>query len=205
MRALRKLRSADDGARRVSAEEIRTARFGQSPMAWRGFSEEEVGAFLRRVAGTVEADEAERAALRTEVERLRHFYRSHGEAVDEQPLLPGRRPPPSPGDVPSRLAPRLDAITANAERYADLVAAPAPAANEARELLVHAEVSVRIGVEELVADFLRAYAHQPAAAAGELRRTQVWLDELTHALTRQLAAVYAAVEEQLADPGVTAR
>src|SRR3954451_14292443 len=80
VRAFRKLRAEKD--RRLTAAEIRSARFGQSPMAWRGYSEEEVSAFLSRVAAGVEADEAERAALRAEIDRLRHFYREHGADVD---------------------------------------------------------------------------------------------------------------------------
>lgn len=205
MRALRKLRAGGrDAERPLSAEDIRTARFGQSPMAWRGFSEEEVGAFLARVAAGVERDEQERAALRAEVERLRNFYRRNGTDVDRAPVVPGRRrPAPSPGDLPSQTRHRLDALTANAELYADLLTggvlrdreSPVPAAAEARELLVHAEVSTRIGYEELVEGFRRTYADQPAAAAAELRRTQAWLDELTHALTRQLTALHEALDE----------
>ena len=205
MRALRKLRAADDRTRPLTAEQIRSARFGQSPMAWRGFSEEEVLSFLTRVAATVEAVEAERAALRTEVDRLRHFYRSHGTDVDRLPVAAGHRPRPSPGDLPSQLRQRLEALTANAEMYADLLtggvyrgpANPTSPRDEARELLVHAEVSGRIGFEELLESFRGAYADQPVAVLAELRRTQVWMDEFTLALTRQLAALYGTLSERL--------
>ena len=205
MRALRKLRAGEkDGARRLTAEEIRSARFGQSPMAWRGYSEEEVAAYLARVAAVVESDERERAALRAEVDRLRHFYREHGEDVDRAPVTAVRRPPPSPGDLPSQTRYRVDPMVANAELYADLLTggvhrppdAPLPPRDEARELLVHAEVSTRIGYEELVERFRGTYADQPAAVSAELRRTRVWLDEYTHALTRQLAAVYEVLEDE---------
>lgn len=208
MRALRKLRA--DRTRRLTAEEIRSARFNQSPMAWRGYSEEEVGAFLARIAAGMETDDAERTALRAEVERLRQFYRSHGEDVDRAALLPRHRPPPSPGDLPSQARQRLDALTANAELYADLLTGgvyrapdhPVQPQDESRDLLVHAEVSCRIGFEETLETFRSTYRDQPAAVTGELERTRLWLDEFTHALTRQLTALYAAVEERLADqPG----
>ena len=206
MRAFRRLRA--EQTQRLTAAEIRSARFGQSPMAWRGYSEEEVGAFLDRVAGTVEAEEAERAALRSEVDRLRHFYRDHGTDVDRVPLSAVRRPPPSPGDLPSQARQRLDALTANAERYADLLTGgvhrapddPVPARDEARDLLVHAEVSARIGFEETVAEFRSAYRAHPAGVAGELERTMAWLDEFTHALTRQLAAMHGAAADGLDRP-----
>jgi cell division initiation protein len=202
VRALRKLRAGQEPDRPLSAEDIRTTRFGQSPMAWRGFSEEEVATFLTRVAAQVEADAAERAALRAEVDRLRTFYRSHGTDVDRVPVGSGQRPPPSAGDLPSQTRPRLDALTANAELYADLLTggvwrppdAPVQPADEARELLVHAEVSARIGYEELVASFRAAYADHPEATAAELRRTQVWLDEYTHALTCQLTALHSTLD-----------
>jgi len=185
----------------MTADDIRATRFGQSPMAWRGFSEEEVGAFLTRVAAQMEADAAERGALRAEVDRLRHFYRSQGTEVDQVPVG-GRRPPPSAGDLPSQTRPRLDALTATAERYADLLTggvwrppdARVQPADEARELLVHAEVSARIGYEELVSSFRAAYADRPEATTAELRRTQVWLDEYTHALTCQLAALHTTLD-----------
>jgi DivIVA domain-containing protein len=206
VRAFRRLRT--DQTRRLTAAEIRSARFGQSPMAWRGYSEEEVGAFLARVAAGVEAEEAERAALRAEIDRLRKFYREHGADVDRVPLVTSRRPPASPGDLTSQARQRLDALTANAERYADLLTGgvqrapddPVPARDEARDLLVHAEVSARIGFEQTVADFRSAYRAHPAGVAAELQRTLVWLDELTHALTVQLAAMYGAVGEGLEQP-----
>ena len=202
MRALRKLRAGQDAGRPLTAEDVRTARFGQSPMAWRGFSEEEVGAFLRRLAAQLEAEEAERRALRAEIDRLRTFYRSHGTDVDQVPVGSTRRPPPSAGDLPSQTRPRLDALTATAELYADLLTggvwrapdAPVAPADEARELLVHAEVSARIGYEELVTAFRAAYAEQPEATTAELRRTQTWLDEYTHALTAQLTALHSTLD-----------
>jgi DivIVA domain-containing protein len=206
VRAFRRLRA--DQTPRLTAAEIRSTRFGQSPMAWRGYSEEEVAAFLNRVATAVEADEAERAALRSEIDRLRHFYRDHGTDVDRAPLVPGGRPPASPGDLTSQARQRLDALTANAERYADLLTGgvhrppdhPVPARDEARDLLVHAEVSARIGFEQTVADFRSAYHAHPAGVIGELERVLVWLDEFTHALTRQLAAMHGAAADALERP-----
>lgn len=212
MRGLRKLR-AEERSRPPTAEEIRSARFGQSPMAWRGFSEEEVLRYLSRVAAAMETAEAERAALKAEIDRLRTFYRSHGTDVDGVPLAPGRRPAPAPGDLPSQVRQRLEAMTANAERYADLLTGgvriapedPVPARDRARELLVHAEVSARIGFEERLAEFRAAYGDRSPAAIGELRRSQEWLEEFSHALTRQLAAMSAAVDDLLPSDEVTAR
>jgi DivIVA domain-containing protein len=206
VRALRKLPADKTGP--LTAADVRSARFGQSPMAWRGYSEEEVSAFLARVATEMEADEAERAALRTEIDRLRHFYRDHGTEVDRVPLAGSDRPPASPGDLTSHARRRLDAMTANAEHYADLLTGgvyrapddPVPVQDTARDLLVHAEVSCRIGFEEIVREFCSVYRAQPAAAAGELRRTMAWLDEFTHALTRQLAALHGAAEDGLDRP-----
>ena len=202
MRALRKLRAGQEAGRPLTAEEIRTARFGQSPMAWRGFSEEEVQTFLGRIATQLESDEAERQALRAEIDRLRNFYRSHGTDVDRVPVGSTRRPAPSAGDLPSQTRTRLDALTATAELYADLLTggvwrapdAPVAPADEARELLVHAEVSARIGYEELIAAFRAAYAEQPDATAAELRRTRTWLEEYAQALAHQLTALHGALE-----------
>jgi DivIVA domain-containing protein len=206
VRGFRKLRAETD--RRLTAAEIRSARFEQSPMAWRGYSEEEVDSFLARIAAGIEADEAERTALRAEIDRLRHFYRDHGADVDRVPLVEFRRPPATPGDLTSQARQRLDALTANAERYADLLTGglyrepddPVPPQDEARDLLVHAEVSCRIGFEQTVTQFRSAYRGWPAGVAGELERTMTWLDEFTHALTRQLAALHGAAGDGLDQP-----
>ena len=206
MRAFRRLRA--DQARRLTAADIRSAQFGQSPMAWRGYSEEEVSAFLARVATELETDQAEQAALRAEIDRLRHFYRDHGADVDRVPLVNGHRPPASPGDLASQARQRLDALTANAERYADLLTGgvhrppdhPVPARDEARDLLVHAEVSARIGFEQTVAEFCAAYRAHPAGVVAELERVLTWLDEFTHALTRQLVALHEAAGDALERP-----
>lgn len=212
MRALRKLR-AEGRSRPPTAEEIRSARFGQSPMAWRGFSEEEVTRYLGRVAAAVETGEAERAALRAEVDRLRTFYRAHGTDVDAVPLTSRRRPPPSAGDLPSQARQRLDAFAANAELYADLLTGgvqaapddPVPPRERARELLVHAEVSARIGFEEELAAFSAAYGVRAPAATAELRRTQQWLEEYAAALARQLTALCDAVDDLLPADQLTDR
>ncbi len=206
MRTFRRLRA--EPARRLTAAEIRSARFGQSPMAWRGYSEEEVSAFLSRIASELESDEADRLALRAEIDRLRHFYRDHGTDVDRVPVVSGTRPPASPGDLTSQARQRLDALVANAERYADLLTGgvhrppdhPVSLRDEARDLLVHAEVAARIGFEQTVGDFRVAYREHPAGVVAELERTLAWLDELTHALTRQLAALHAAALEGLDRP-----
>lgn len=212
MRGLRKLR-AEERSQPLTPDEIRSARFGQSPMAWRGFSEEEVVRYLGRVAAVVEGAEVERAALRAEIDRLRTFYRAHGTDVDGVPLTPRHRPPPSPGDLPSQARQRLEALTANAELYADLLTGgvrppgddPAAARDQARELLVHAEVSARIGFEEVLAAFRAAYGDRSPAALAELRRSRQWLEEFSHALTRQLAALCDAVDDLLPEDELTAR
>ena len=213
MRGLRRARAEEGRSRPPTAAEIRAARFGQSPMAWRGFSEEEVVAYLARVAAVVETGEAEREALRAEVDRLRSFYRAHGTDVDGVPLAPRLRPPTSPGDLPSQVRPRLAALSANAELYADLLTGgvrpagddPAAARDQARELLVHAEVSARIGYEEVLTGFRAAYGDRSPAAVAELRRSQQWLEEFSHALTRQLAALCDAVDDLLPADELTAR
>jgi DivIVA domain-containing protein len=203
MRALHKPR-AEVGARRLTAEEIRTARFDQAPRAWRGCSEEEVTAFLARVATSVETDEAERAALRAEVDRLRHYYRSRGEDVDATPYVRPYRPPPTAGDLTSQVRQRLDAIGGNAEVYADLITPGTyrlpddqGGPEQAREVLAHAEVAGRIGFEETVDVFRSLFRSQPAAVTAELRRTLAWLDEYAHAVGRQVGAMQAALSDRL--------
>ena len=206
MRALRKPRT-EQPATRPSAAEIRSARFGPSPVGWRGYSEEEVTAFLGRVASWIETDEAERAALRAEIDRLRRYYRTRAEDVDAAPYVRPDRPPPTAGDLTSQVRQRLDAIGGNAEGYADLAtpgtyrpADDPPEPGRAREVLVHAEVAGRIGFEESVDTFRSVFRSQPAGVTAELRRTLTWLGEYAFAVSRQVGVLQAALSDRLDSP-----
>jgi DivIVA domain-containing protein len=66
----------------LTADDVRATTFNRSQLGWRGYSEEEVEAFVARVADGLVAADQERAALRAEIRRLRDFYRSHQDDVD---------------------------------------------------------------------------------------------------------------------------
>jgi DivIVA domain-containing protein len=76
----------------LTPDEVRTATFNRSPLAWRGYSEDEVTAFLGQVADSMVEAGRERAALRKEINRLRNYYRNQGEDVDRIRLIAGGPP-----------------------------------------------------------------------------------------------------------------
>jgi DivIVA domain-containing protein len=66
----------------VSAEQIRTRRFRETPVGRRGYRPDEVDNFLERVANEVEQLTAANADAHAEIDRLRNWFRNHGERPD---------------------------------------------------------------------------------------------------------------------------
>jgi DivIVA domain-containing protein len=99
-----------------------TATFSQSQLAWRGYSEDEVRAYLNRLADSMVAEVQERVGLRREVERLRNFCRDHGQDVD---VVSGSEAPRRRGGFEDGLLNRVrryvDVQVGRAREYADLV------------------------------------------------------------------------------------
>src|SRR5687768_13257092 len=74
--------SPDPRFRYLTADEVRAVVFNRSQLGWRGYSEDEVEAFVAAVADSMAVVDDERAALRAEIARLRNYYRSRGDDVD---------------------------------------------------------------------------------------------------------------------------
>lgn len=112
----------------MSPERVRTMDFGRTPLGRRGLNEDEVRLFLARVSEDMAASAAEKADLRSEVARLRNYYRDRGTNIEGDGAA--RRPPaPQPVvtdparqnlaaiNLMSRAQQAADAQVAQAEEY----------------------------------------------------------------------------------------
>jgi DivIVA domain-containing protein len=182
--------------RLMTVDEIRAAAFQQSPLAWRGYSEEEVDTFVARVAHSLQEAQRETAALRAEVDRLRNFYKRHGTDVDHS--VDRREAWFTPADINPLIVEAqkyVETQVAQADTYAELVSTEAR--DQADEMLAHAQLRARIVVEDMVRTF-RSRVHDPGRATVHLEQLAVWSQALAESLWAQTSAMTSAVEAELA-------
>ncbi len=185
----------DEPPRTMTVDEVRKTSFQQSPLAWRGYSEEEVDAFIGRVAHTLDQANRETQALRAEVERLRNFYKRHGTDVDhavdrdESWFSPGEANPLI-GEAQRYVGTQV----AQADNYADLITTDARA--QADEVLAHAQLRAKIVVEDMVRTF-RSRTDDPNRAHSHVEQLAIWSNALAEALWTQASTVSTAVQAEL--------
>ncbi|HEX8347737.1 MAG TPA: DivIVA domain-containing protein [Actinoplanes sp.] len=168
---------------RLTPDEVRQTTFRQSQLAWRGYSEDEVDAFKTMVADHMVTFEKERTALRSEIERLRNFYRKHGTDVDVVKPRSARQGPGGPHMV-GRISDQAETHLAQAREHADLITEGAE--QRAEEVLHHAMVRSSISVQ----DALRArWETGNAVGVGELRSALTWLRAFSYALQVELKVI----------------
>jgi DivIVA domain-containing protein len=66
----------------LSPDRVRNWEFSRTSLGRRGYNEDDVRLFLARVAEELATADAEKSALRSEVRRLRNYYRERGVDVD---------------------------------------------------------------------------------------------------------------------------
>jgi len=165
-------------------DEVRAATFSQSQLAWRGYSEDEVRAYLAKVADTMVAGEKERMGLRAEIDRLRNFYREHGADVDRAGGgSHRRRTRVDEDDLVRRVGQYTDVQLERAKRYATLI--DGRAAEQADEVFHHAKVQAALATEQSVQTRLDESGLLATVAQAELERASSWLRAFAYALHAQ--------------------
>src|SRR3954469_19958532 len=82
-------------ARRLTPEAVRRREFIRSPLGRRGYLESDVDRFRVQVADEIAFADAEKAELRAELDRLRHYFRDN--RIDPAAMPTNGRPPGSAG------------------------------------------------------------------------------------------------------------
>ena len=106
---------------RTSAAQIRSARFGRTTLGRRGFNEEEVTAFLHRLAEEVSGLESDLAASRAENARIKGALRDwQSQAGDSRTAPGGAGTSVEAISLLSRAQRQIEAQVAETERYCRL-------------------------------------------------------------------------------------
>jgi DivIVA domain-containing protein len=176
------------GLSTLTPDEVRATTFSQSPLAWRGYSEDEVRAFLNQMADQLAAADRERVGLRQEIDRLRNFYREHGHDVDlvSSAERRGRGGGGGGGGLVGRVAAYAEVQVERAIEYAELV--DRRYEDQATAVFNHAEVQSALAVEDSIRLSTVVGPGYPALDPHELDRASLWLRAFYDALSGQLRA-----------------
>lgn len=183
---------------RLTPERVRSTDFTRTPIGRRGVSEEEVQAFLLRVAEDIAARDAAEATLRAEVafykDRLRNWQGARsGEGTGEvEAAAPAAPPTPAPATVEavnilSRAQQEADAYVAQAQEYCRRLTEDAR--DHADAILAEARQEAEAAGEQAARDYRSRSGAGYAAEFEELERRLAW--------ARTFVASLETVETQL--------
>ncbi|HVV14117.1 hypothetical protein [Amycolatopsis sp.] len=179
--------------RALTPERIRSVTFSRSPIGRRGVDPGEVELFQRRLAEEIAAGEAENARLRAEVDRLRDWYRSHGENVD--PALLPVQVDVAAVNLLSEAQLQAEAYIAQAEAHCRRMAGDAR--RHASALLQDAQQRAETAAQEAVQTYRAQAGGNRTAEVEELERRLAWLRAFCHAIQVQLHAASDAFAQEV--------
>lgn len=180
-------------APRLTPDRVRSMQFSRTPLGRRGVSEEEVRAFVARVAEDIAARDASEASLRATIAHYKNTI-AHWQ-TDETGSRPVEMPTPEPTvdavNILSRAQQEADTYVAQTQEYCRRLALDAR--QHAEEILDDARACAEEAAAEAEAAHRAAGAGEAAADVGvdlqELERRLVW--------ARTFIASLETVEAQL--------
>ncbi|GAA3839892.1 hypothetical protein GCM10022226_72770 [Sphaerisporangium flaviroseum] len=180
--------------RPLTPDRIRNQAFPRTKIGHRGYSSEEVHAFLHRVAEDVAAGDKEKADLRAEIDRLKHWYADHGVDVDDSGTRREARLSVDAVNILSRAQQTADAQIAEAEDYARRLVAQAR--HQYEEILQEAQQRAEEAARQAVTVYRSGDGVQTAEAE-ELERRIAYLRTFTEVTQVQLRAVLEGLSHQV--------
>ncbi|TNC26966.1 DivIVA domain-containing protein [Amycolatopsis alkalitolerans] len=179
--------------RMLTPERIRSITFSKSPLGRRGVDPSEVELFQHRLAEEIAAGEAENARLRAEIDRLRDWYRSHGENVD--PSLIPLKADVEAVNLLSEAQLQAEAYIAQAEAQCRRLTGDAR--RQALTLLADAEQQADIAAQEVAGAGHGPPGSRYADEIDEMERRLAWLRAFCHAVQVQLHAASDAFANEV--------
>lgn len=164
---------------RLTPDRVRSTQFTRTPLGRRGLAEEEVRAFMQRVADDIAARDAAEASLRAKVSHYKNtlvqWQREHSEArADEFAATPATSAASIDAvNILSRAQQEADAYVAQTQEYCRRLAADAR--DHAQQVLDDATSAADAAAEQAVVE-LRAARSDNNHAAGleDLERRLMW-------------------------------
>lgn len=182
----------------LSPERVRTWQFSRTTLGRRGYSEDEVRLFLSRVAEELAAGDAEKAALRAEVHRLRNYFRERNVDIDApRPDMPDAGPSIAAINLMSQAQQAADAQVAQAEEYCRRLVAQARDHYEA--VLQEAAEQATLAAETAGAAYQASGGAESAGGVEReaLERRIAWLRTFAEVTQVQLRSVLEALTREV--------
>jgi DivIVA domain-containing protein len=176
--------------RRLTPEQIRTSRFGRSPLGRRGYNEDDVNQFTNRLAEELAARDAEVVRLIDENHRLKQAMRDwQSERIDQPGAEVTERVNAETAELVAKAQQQIDAQLAQTELYCRQ--REQEAVRRYDEIVRHARIQVKREAEQV------AHRYRATSGAGydpdqeTLQRQQVYIGALLQALDALGAHVQA--------------
>lgn len=178
---------------RLTPDRVRSTRFTRTPLGRRGLAEDEVRAFLQRIADDIAARDAAEASLRAKVSHYKNtlvqWQREHSEARADELGGPALTPNPTVEavNILSRAQQEADAYVAQTQEYCRRLAADAR--DHAQKVLDDATATADAAAEQAVVDLRAANGAHHSPELEDLERRVAW--------ARTFLASLESVETQL--------
>lgn len=178
---------------RLTPDRVRSTRFTRTPLGRRGLAEDEVRAFLQRLADDIAARDAAEASLRAKVSHYKNtlvqWQREHSETRADE--LAGVDPTPNATveavNILSRAQQEADAYVAQTQEYCRRLAADAR--DHAQSVLDDATAAADAAAEQAVAELRASTGAGHLPELEDLERRLAW--------ARTFLASLESVETQL--------
>jgi DivIVA domain-containing protein len=164
---------------RLTPDRVRSTRFTRTPLGRRGLAEDEVTAFMQRVADDIAARDAAEASLRAKVNHYKNtlvqWQREHSEArVDEVSAAPpsGANATVEAVNILSRAQQEADAYVAQTQEYCRRLAADAQ--DHAQQVLDDATARADAAAEQAVLDLRARAGDDHSVELEDLERRLTW-------------------------------
>ncbi|MFJ2028362.1 DivIVA domain-containing protein [Streptosporangium sp. NPDC087985] len=178
----------------LTPDRVRKKEFSRAKIARRGYSEEEVQAFLYRVADDMAAGDKEKADLRAEIDRLKNWYRSRGTDVSNSGAAQQPHLSVDAINILSRAQQTADAQIAEAENYARRLV------DQARQQYEQILQESQQRAEEAASEAVNAYRSSGAVQSSEaedLESRIAYLRTFAEVTQVQLRAVLEGLTQEV--------
>ncbi|MBX6385062.1 MAG: DivIVA domain-containing protein [Microbispora sp.] len=184
----------------LTPDRVRKQEFTRTSLGRRGYSEDEVRAFLYRVADDMAASDKEKADLRAYIDRMKQWYKEHG--LNPEQATASQTPNVDAINILSRAQQTADAQIAEAEEYARRIVMQARQQYE--ELLMEAQRQAEEAArraEEAASQAVGAYRGgengPQSEVVEELERRIAYLRTFADVTQVQLRAVLEGLAQEL--------
>ena len=164
-------------AQRLTPDRVRSMQFARTPIGRRGLAEDEVTAFMQRVADDIATRDASEASLRAKVTHYKNtlvqWQREHSEARADEPMVPNSSAATVEAvNILSRAQQEADAYVAQTQEYCRRLAADAH--DHAQAVLNDATARAVAAAEQAVIELRANAGENHSVELEDLERRLTW-------------------------------